>query len=252
LKTLIIDADTILYQALSSAEREVEWEEDVWSLTCDHREARISFKSNVEYLVDESKASGYLLCFSAQQNFRYDIYPQYKSNRKKTRKPLGFLDFKSDVMEEYNSKVIYKPNLEADDCVGILGTQMKNGIIFSSDKDLLQIPGEHFIDGKLVEITEYEGDRFHMMQTLMGDTVDGYPGCPGIGKVKAEKILSESGPDSDKSWWEAVVDAYTKAGLTEADALVMARVSRILRTTDWDKSKGEPILWEPIPTTPST
>jgi DNA polymerase-1 len=62
-----------------------------------------------------------------------------------------------------------------------------------------------------------------MYQTLVGDTSDGYPGCPGIGPVKAEKVLGM--PPN----WQDVVGAYRAAKLTEADALVQARVARILR-----------------------
>jgi DNA polymerase-1 len=42
-----------------------------------------------------------------------------------------------------------------------------------------------------------------------------------------------------------VVSLYAKAGLTEADALRQARLARILRWTDWDNKKKEPILWTP-------
>ena len=39
--------------------------------------------------------------------------------------------------------------------------------------------------------------------------------------------------------------AYIKAGYTRDDALEQARLARILRWTDWDEKKGEPILWTP-------
>lgn len=237
--TLIIDADTILYQALSNAEQEVEFDEDVWMLTCDHRKARSSFDDRVDWLMKTSDADDYILCFSHSENFRKDVYPLYKANRKKTRKPMGFLEFRAKVMQDYTN--IVKPRLEADDTVGILATKMDDCIIYSEDKDLLQIPGKHMKDEEIIEVSVYDGDRFHMMQTLTGDAVDGYPGCPGVGPVKAEKLLSVNPAE----WWGAVIETYTKAGLTEADALTMARVSRILRLSDWDSKKQEPILWTP-------
>lgn len=236
---LIIDADLPLYQALTNAESEVEFEEDMWMLTSDHRLARSQFQDRIEYLMKIADTTEYILCFSDKENFRKDVYPEYKSNRKATRKPLGFRDFKAEVMGDYKS--LYKPRLEADDCVGILATKTPGSIIFSEDKDLMQIPGTHMTpDGEFIEVTEEEGDKFHLTQTLTGDPVDGYPGCPGVGKVKAEKLLGPS------PTWETVVDAYTSVGLTEADALVQARCARILRASDWNPDKQEPILWSPI------
>jgi DNA polymerase-1 len=45
--------------------------------------------------------------------------------------------------------------------------------------------------------------------------------------------------------WAAVVSHYEAAGLTEEDALVQARVARILHRSDYDMDKKEPILWTP-------
>jgi DNA polymerase-1 len=90
-------------------------------------------------------------------------------------------------------------------------------------------------------ISEAQADYYHMFQTLVGDTSDGYKGCPGVGKVKAEALLS----DHDRSHWDIVKAAYEKAKLTEQDALTQARLARILRWSDWDNTKKEPILWTP-------
>jgi DNA polymerase-1 len=94
--------------------------------------------------------------------------------------------------------------------------------------------------GKMITVTEEEADYNHLMQTLTGDAVDNYIGCPGIGKVNAKKIL-----DAADDKWAAIVKAYEKAGLTEEDALIQARCARILRHTDYDLEKKEVILWSP-------
>ena len=242
LPTLIIDADGPLYQAMTNAEKEVEWEDDVWSLICDHKEALVSFNDRIAYLKDLAKADKVILCFSDKGNFRKEVYPLYKMNRKALRKPVGFKEFRAALIED--QKGFVKPDLEADDCVGILATKLSDTIIFSDDKDLMQIPGKHLIDGEIVEVTEEEGDTFHLKQTLMGDPTDGYPGCPGIGKVKADKLLSTLSDPVAR--WLAIVDTYASAGLTEEDALVQARVARILRVSDWDGEAQKPILWTPV------
>ena len=40
---------------------------------------------------------------------------------------------------------------------------------------------------------------------------------------------------------------FVKAGLDEEAALVQARVSRILRASDFDFKAKQPILWKPTP-----
>ena len=58
---------------------------------------------------------------------------------------------------------------------------------------------------------------------------------------KAEKIFAEKGYT-----WKAVVETFEEKELTEKDALVNARLARILTTDDYDHEKREPILWEPL------
>ena len=70
--------------------------------------------------------------------------------------------------------------------------------------------------------------------------MDNYPGCPGIGPVRAKRILA----DADDPW-AAVVQAYEKKGLGEEDALLQARLARILQEDTWDQENKEPILWTP-------
>ena len=75
-------------------------------------------------------------------------------------------------------------SLEADDVLGILATEPSNEerIIVSIDKDLYQIPAKVSKDGKTYEgYQKNEANYWHMMQTLTGDSTDGYSGCPKVG-----------------------------------------------------------------------
>lgn len=168
--------------------------------------------------------------------------------------------------------------IEADDAIGILATKPANlgkCIIVSQDKDFKQIPetplwrGETDENGPiLLRHTQEEADRWHLLQTLAGDVTDGYSGCPGIG-METGKALLEKGLKYRKKlkviskgkrqgmaveeWeqvasgspWETVLSCYEKAGRSEEEALVMARVAKILRHSDWDYEKKEPKLWVP-------
>jgi DNA polymerase-1 len=152
--------------------------------------------------------------------------------------------------EHYNT--ITMEGLEADDIMGILATKPNSAqrIIVSQDKDMKTIPTTVWNGKELLHVSEAEADYNHLYQTLIGDTTDGYRGCPGVGPVKAEKLLAwQEGVHTDTGMnqyrWLAIVKAYDKAGLTETDALQQARLARILRWRDWNSDTKKPILWTP-------
>jgi DNA polymerase-1 len=238
---LALDTDILLYRSTSSAEKEVDWGDDVWSLWCDLKDAKDAFREQVENIGKKLGVSNVVCALSdSGSNYRKTVDPTYKSNRKGTRKPVGYSAMKEWVGTEYNT--IMKPGLEGDDCLGLLATRPGNDcIMVSDDKDLKTIPGHLYRPqaDEMLTITEDEADRFFLTQVLTGDTTDGYKGVPGIGPKKAEVILGS------RPHWGAVEQAYIKAGLTKADALTQARLARILRWSDWDTEKGEVILWKP-------
>lgn len=209
------------------------------------REAAIeNLEEFIEGLLRVTKTQEALFCFSSSPNFRHEVLPTYKHNRK-GEKPQLFFDLLTYLEETYPDQVKRKPNLEADDVIGILATMKpKQYVIATLDKDLDQIPGLHYNWRKEVmySVTRKEADRQFYLQVLTGDPTDGYKGCPGIGIVKAERILDEvEGGDP----WPAIVEAYESKGLTEDDALQQARVARILRVSDYDFKRKTPILWKP-------
>jgi DNA polymerase-1 len=238
---LLVDADMYLFQAAQAAEVETDWGNDHWTLHSDAGAVRRMFAETVDVFREALGGGKPILCFSdpTRRSFRHDLTETYKQARKKTRKPLAYAAVRDQLAETY--KTIIKPRLEADDVMGIVATRAPGKfIIVSGDKDMHSIPGLLYRQGKLTEVSEWEANRFHMLQTLTGDVTDGYPGCPGIGPVKAEAILCANEP-----MWPCVVKAFKKAKLTEEDALLQARLARILRCTDWDFEKSEVKLWTP-------
>lgn len=139
--------------------------------------------------------SNIIYSISCDKNYRKRLYPTYKSNRKNVVKPLG-LKFLRDYLiknaQKYNLFLIEE--LEADDCMGVAGTTGDDTIsIYSQDKDLRTIPVRQwdFKKGEFWTPSELEANRWLYTQVLTGDTVDGYKGCPRIGKVKAVRALAE-------------------------------------------------------------
>ena len=148
--------------------------------------------------------------------------------------------------------VMREPTLEADDLLGILSSRLRTDetetVVVSIDKDLRSIPGLFFNIGRpddgIQEITQEEADRWFMMQALMGDMTDNYPGCPKFGPATAAKALDAVAP-TPEAMWPVVVAAYAKAGFGEDYALTMARLARILRDGEYDFNTKKVNLWEP-------
>lgn len=243
---ILIDSDIYLHQAAANNEEVVEWDgpEEVVSIFSDLKKCKQSYE---HYTQPFYELGDVIHCVSWGDNFRKKVLPTYKGNRTK-RKPVGFGPLKRWLMD--TKPVKYVEGLEADDLLGILGTrkQGRDVLIVSEDKDLLTIPGTILRGGKTFTVTEEEADRNWLLQTLTGDVTDGYSGCPGIGKVKAQKILSFV-PNEREPWvvqaWRHVLSAYAVAGILPEDALVQARVARILRDSDFNPETREPILWSP-------
>ena len=245
--TLLIDGDMLVYRCMAGIETEICWSrnEDIWTLHTNLAEARDIITSQVDKLKEDLTADDVVFCFTGPENFRKEIYPTYKEKRKTTRKPLGYGEIIKWCLDHPDWGASMKHNTEADDALGILATHPDNlghTIIVSEDKDLQSIPGLIYQKNELRDISEAQADRYFYTQALTGDTVDGYPGCPGIGPKRASDILSKTKPGEE---WNAILAAYQKAGLTEEEALAQTRCARILRYTDWNIEKQEPILWTP-------
>lgn len=285
---LAIDADYLCFQAAAAATKAVEWDDGIITQYGDLEEAKQIFKNSLASIQERRKNWLYakpIMCFTDDVNWRKSVLETYKSNR--SGKPIVYPFLKAWVMETYFC--FERPTLEGDDIMGILSTKPSivdcdHVIICSPDKDFNTIPGEFFwmdIKGKNHElkiVTEEEADRWHMLQTLAGDTTDGYGGCPGVGMETGAAFLAEpyiavqearelkSGPRKGETvleWkkrplaegetiWDAIVSLFRKAGLGEEHALQQARVARILRASDYNFKTKEPILWEPARAAQST
>lgn len=260
MRTALIDADILAYQAAVVSEQAYDWGEGLWTLHAFEQDAIKAFESSLSSLCEKVEAEKALLVFSDKKNWRKDVLPSYKSNRSSTRKPMLLTFLRGYAFGHH--ECVSKPDLEGDDVIGIYATfksklePVREFIICSLDKDFKTIPGKHYNFGRdeFFEVTEHTADYWHMMQTLTGDATDGYVGVPGCGPKTAEKILQKA-LDEGTPWanpkqlreiyWKHVIAAYDKAGFGEEEALVQARVARILRAEDYDDIQKKVILWTP-------
>lgn len=232
-----------------------EWNEDLWTLHAHLQPAIAQLDEMVDHLSVRLEADKIVMALSDYTDpWRKRVLPTYKQARGLARKPILLKPLRDYIHEVYTTW--QRPSLEGDDVLGILMTNPSiipgEKICVSEDKDLRTIPGLHATMRDVLrewggfapirEVTKQEADFFHMRQALMGDTTDGYSGCPGIGPKSADKLLEGQLWDDI---WPIVVKAYVKAGLSEVEALQTARVARILRHGDYDYTKKEVRLWNP-------
>ncbi len=248
--TVLYDGDEILYKACRVMEQT--------TTVCGFEQYIEKFddikrviRQEAEKVVDICDADDMHFAFSDRgSNFRKAEYAPYKGNRKNATKPFGYWDMLDWMRSEWPS--ITWPHCEADDVMGVLGETYL--IVASSDKDMLTVPGNYYDPyhstwGKpsFRESSPKQADWYFMFQTLMGDPTDGFPGCPGVGKVKAERLLEpftdgprELSEDSLKDVWEMIEATYK---LKKREPLPQARCARILRPGEAGPSFIN--LWEP-------
>ena len=237
---LLIDCDFIAYKSAQVCEEGIDFGNDVIVAQSNFSQVLKVFERELQKVQTAMMEDDVILYFSSSENFRKKIYADYKGHRNR-RKPLGYKRLVNHCKENY--KFVLREGLEADDSLGIDATRYPStdNIIVSPDKDLRQIPGVLWdLTNDVEEITKEQGDDWHLIQTMAGDPTDGYSGCPGIGVKRATELL-----DKNENQWEAVCKAYRDRGLSDDDALLNARLAKILRNENYDHDRNQPILWNP-------
>ena len=253
--TAIIDGDILCYQAASKAEELIQWDDDIWTLHANINTGRVLLKDYIETMASKVKVNGqtvsdFVVVVSIGKTFRHELLPSYKGQRDPRKKPILVSALRDWILEAYGERAYCIPPMEADDVMGILATdpEWRKGttkVIVSLDKDFKTIPAIFYDYGKdeTHELTEDDANHHWMLQTLTGDYTDNYAGCPAVGAVTAAKLLPEPAPLEEM--WEVVLGTFIKKGMTEEDAILQARMARILRHGDYDFNTKEIKLWQP-------
>jgi DNA polymerase-1 len=182
-------------------------------------------------ILDTTGADTFRVFLSGSNNFRHEIYPEYKANRKDMIDPRWRKACKEYLVREWDAEVT--DGYEADDALGInqhIANEAQkhqdygvlvpadcDTIICTIDKDLDQVPGLHYSwpivrggtvvrEGKIYEVSEIEGLRSFYRSLLVGDRTDNIFGVDGIGKVKAAKAIDHL--ETEEEMFERVVELY--------------------------------------------
>ncbi|WP_040566054.1 DNA polymerase I [Magnetospirillum molischianum] len=208
-------------------------------------------------LLNDSRADHIAVIFdSSRKTFRTDLYPGYKAQRPPPPEELvPQFPLVREAVRAFDVACIEMEGFEADDLIAAYacaataeGAQVT---IVSSDKDLMQLVGEHvsmFDPMKnrtigVAEVFEKFGvapDRVVDVQALCGDAADNVPGVPGIGVKTAAQLIEEYG-DLESLLTRAAEIKQPKRRQTLLDNAAMARLSRDLVRLRDDMDLPEPL-----------
>ena len=215
-RMLIVDADSIMYFATHFPEdalMEFPTEKDrIEEAKYRTRSKLQEIQNNVEewYNIQET-----FVFIGGGNNFRYDIYPEYKSNRK-DKNPL--IPIIADYML-YELGAIPSKGAEADDYV-YNATVMSGGkcVVAAIDKDVLyNCPDIPFYDyrsykdtlGQFKSIGKLESRLAIASQVVIGDSGDGIPGAYGVGKAWCRDNMHKD--MTDYQFTKVIMTAYLKS-----------------------------------------
>ena len=202
----LIDGDIVAYRSAAAADQE------------SFEIARYYMERTIDDILAQTKADEFYIALTGENNFRYQVYPEYKANRTDMVKPKFLEECKDYLHLQYNA--VYSDGCEADDLLGIEQCKdISNTIICSLDKDLRQIPGRHYsweISGgtpekrwtkaaELTNVTHEEGLRFFYKQLIIGDSTDNIKGVKGAGKKAAQVIDTLT---TEREMFETVWEMY--------------------------------------------
>lgn len=197
-----LDSDGKKMQFEFTEEENKEYLEECW----------INLQIALNEMLESVFCEDFVMAVKSPTNFRNDLYPEYKLQRRSPSHDLGQFvpHLRKRVVAE--GWAIESTDREADDLLRIWAEQARAAgidyVICSVDKDLKCIPGKHWLMHKktLITISEEEACRHYYEQLLKGDPTDNIPGVPRIGEVKAAKLLADL--STEEEFQECVVEQY--------------------------------------------
>ena len=146
----LIDADIVAFKAATVTETPINWGDWFWTMHA-HEAEGIEYIHKYLHRITTALGEGdFHMFITDPKNWRKDILPSYKSNRKETRKPMTLNALRQYLLDEMSAVMV--EGMEADDLLGITSTNEPDCVIVSEDKDLATIPGKLFNPAKDEEV----------------------------------------------------------------------------------------------------
>ena len=181
---LFLDADSIMFKAACTQETQ--------------HDTRIVARKIIEDSIADCFADETYIAVKGKGNFRYDVYPNYKSSRKQEMEQ-GLRDRLNNAYQYLTDKwdAVAADGMEADDLVSIWAYEAREAeqdfVIGHIDKDINQVAGNHYNYNKkeVYFVDDETADMNFCIQLLIGDTGDDIPKIKkGYGIKTAEKALA--------------------------------------------------------------
>ena len=224
---IFCDADSLFFRPAAAVSKDGlkrNWKSDI----------RKAINHTINTIKRECMSDKIMHAVKGKGNFRHGRYKDYNANRKELNDDLRTaLNYGHGYMCDKHGAVM-ADDMEADDLVCIWAHEAieenQDYYIAGIDKDLLQIPGNHFNFVKSTHVyVDHDAGHLNLMrQCLTGDTADNIPGIKGIGPKKAEKILN--GIPSSRQW-SRVRAAWR--GHNAGDPTISRRLLELL--TSWEE-----------------
>lgn len=168
------------------------------------------FVNMMNKIISEENPNYIMVAFDIGKTFRHEEYKDYKGGRIETPDDLKVQFPKAkEILTAMGIKYLEVIGYEADDIIGTFAKMIDDennyeGVIISSDKDLLQLISSK-VRVKLLKSKDYimmtedvfretygvNPIRMIDLKGLMGDASDNIPGVKGIGEKTAIKLLKE-------------------------------------------------------------
>lgn len=168
------------------------------------------FVNMINKIINDENPEYMMVAFDIGKTFRHLKYDDYKGGRNETPDDLkSQFPVAKKILNAMNIKYLELDGYEADDIIGTFARMVDEsdeyeGLIVSSDKDLLQLISDKVVV-KLLKSKDYimmnhdtfvetygiEPVRMIDLKGLMGDSSDNIPGVKGIGEKTAIKLLKE-------------------------------------------------------------
>ncbi len=205
------------------------------------------FVNMINKIISEENPKYILVAFDVGKTFRHDKYDSYKDGRIETPDELKMqFPVAKEILTAMGIKYLEVPGYEADDIIGTFSRMIDedsnyDGLIVSSDKDLLQLISDD-VSVKLLKSKDYimmnhdtfvstygiEPIRMIDLKGLMGDSSDNIPGVKGIGEKTALKLLQEY--DTIENLYEHIDDVKGTIGNKLRDGRDSAFMSKEIAT----------------------
>jgi DNA polymerase-1 len=202
-KLFLIDGNSLLYRSYYAIQR-------LSTSQGFPTNAIYGFINTLRKIIEQEKPQYLGIVFdTAKPTLRHKMFKAYKAHRKPMPEDLiPQIPVLKKVIRAMNIPHFEFEDYEADDVLGSLARKaaekMVPAVIVSTDKDFLQLVGEHtavfnpakeiYLDeAKVKEVFGVAPEQVIDVLSLWGDPTDNVPGVPGIGEKTAKQLIGQFG-----------------------------------------------------------